>query len=270
MLEKMELVVLGTGHATVTKCYNTCFILKSNKTSLLIDAGGGNGILRQLNKAEICLDRLDGVFVTHAHTDHLLGVLWVIRMIAQAIINGKIKKKFYIYSHHKVLHLLSFICGETLPKEYVYLFEKEIEFRELLHDEHINIGDLKLHFFDINSTKETQFGFRATLPDNKILVCLGDEPYKEQLFPFAQNVDWLLHEAFCLYKDRLIYKPYEKNHGTALDAARIAERLEVKNLLLYHTEDNNLENRKCTYTEEVRQVFSGNIYVPDDLERIVL
>ena len=30
-----ELIMLGTGNATVTKCYNTCFILKTKETVLL-------------------------------------------------------------------------------------------------------------------------------------------------------------------------------------------------------------------------------------------
>ena len=35
-----ELIMLGTGNATVTKCYNTCFIHKTKETVLLVDAGG--------------------------------------------------------------------------------------------------------------------------------------------------------------------------------------------------------------------------------------
>ena len=270
MFNNTELVMLGTGNATATKCYNTCFVLKSDQTSLLIDAGGGNGILQQLNKAKIPVHSLDGVFVTHAHTDHMLGVIWVIRMIAQAILGGETKKKFCVYSHHKVLRLLTTICSKTLSNKYNQFINNEIEFIEISHDEHIDIGDIQMHFFDIGSTDEVQFGFRATLPDKKILVCLGDEPYRELLFPFVQNADWLLHEAFCLYKDRSIYKPYEKNHGTALDAGRIAEKLKIKNLLLYHTEDDNLDKRKYTYAEEAKQVFSGQVYIPDDLEKVIL
>ena len=44
----------------------------------------------------------------------------------------------------------------------------------------------------------------------------------------------------------------------------------VKNLVLYHASDNDLENRKRLYTEEARQYFNGNIYVPDDLNVIEL
>ena len=43
-----RLHVLGTGNAMVTRCYNTCFALQSDDGLLLVDAGGGNGILRQM------------------------------------------------------------------------------------------------------------------------------------------------------------------------------------------------------------------------------
>ena len=44
-----KLTMLGTGNAMVTKCYNTCFyVTLENGALFLTDAGGGNGILRQL------------------------------------------------------------------------------------------------------------------------------------------------------------------------------------------------------------------------------
>ena len=43
--KKNELIMLGTGNAAVTRCYNTCFALRTSQGTLLVDAGGGNGIL---------------------------------------------------------------------------------------------------------------------------------------------------------------------------------------------------------------------------------
>ena len=34
----MKLTMLGTGHATVTKCYNTCFALTEGNRHFLVDA----------------------------------------------------------------------------------------------------------------------------------------------------------------------------------------------------------------------------------------
>lgn len=46
--------------------------------------------------------------------------------------------------------------------------------------------------------------------------------------------------------------------------------LDVKNLVLWHTKDNCIEERKELYTKEAKEYFKGNIYVPDDLEVIEL
>ena len=46
--------------------------------------------------------------------------------------------------------------------------------------------------------------------------------------------------------------------------------LNVPNLILYHTEDDNIERRKALYTAEGRLYYKGNLYVPDDLECIEL
>ena len=76
--------------------------------------------------------------------------------------------------------------------------------------------------------------------------------------------------AFCLYADRERFQPYEKHHSTVLDAARTAESLHARTLILYHTEDRTLATRRARYTAEAQSVFSGTIIVPDDLERIAL
>ena len=54
------------------------------------------------------------------------------------------------------------------------------------------------------------------------------------------------------------------------DAAELAESLHIPNLVLWHTEDTRLPERKTLYTAEGRQYFSGNLFVPDDLESIAL
>mgnify|MGYP001286328709 CR=1 FL=1 len=124
------------------------------------------------------------------------------------------------------------------------------------------ILDMQVIFFDILSTKEKQFGFSAEFADGMNLCCLGDEPYNEVCEIYAQNADYLLSEAFCL--DRDIFKPYEKHHSTVKEACELAEQLQVKNLILYHTEDKHIDKRKELYTDEGKQYYYGNLYVPDD------
>ena len=53
MTTSNHITMLGTGNALATRCYNTCFTLHDPSGEiLLVDAGGGNGILTQLERAE--------------------------------------------------------------------------------------------------------------------------------------------------------------------------------------------------------------------------
>lgn len=265
-----ELIMLGTGNAMCTRCYNTCFYLRTPQGGMLVDAGGGNGIFRQLHRAGIAVEQVHHLFLTHCHTDHIMGVIWMIRKISPMIHKGRYQGTLTIYCHDEGAHALRTMCALMMPHKIYSALDESIILREVKHGEQIKVDDMVVSCFDIGSTKTKQFGFSAILPDGQRLTCLGDEPYKEQTEQWAHNCDWLLCEAFCLYKDRAQFNPYEKHHSTALDAGKIAEELAVKNLVLYHTEDTHLTTRRPTYTAEAAQHFGGAIHVPDDIETIKL
>ncbi len=48
------------------------------------------GILTQLEKMNIPVTEIHDIFLTHEHTDHLLGMIWMIRVIGQGNSKGKI------------------------------------------------------------------------------------------------------------------------------------------------------------------------------------
>lgn len=257
--------MLGTGNALVSHIYNTCFVLETDNTRLLVDAGGGNGILAQLRKADISISDIHHLFVTHAHTDHILGVVWVIRMVAQC---KGYEGKLHVYGNDKVMRVIHTINNLVLAKKQVDKVDERLVYHELVDGDHFEVGDIQLTCFDIHSTKEKQFGFRAELPNGTVLACLGDEPYNPINRKYVEKADWMMCEAFCLYADRDVFKPYEKNHSTALDAGKLAEELGIRNLILYHTEEKTVATRKENYTREAAEHFKGNIIVPEDLESI--
>ena len=269
-----QITMLGTGNATVSQIYNTCFVLQTPSTLMLVDAGGGNGILAQLKKVNVQISDIHHLFVTHAHTDHVLGVIWVIRMVAQC---KGYEGLLHVYGNDKVMKVIKTIIYMILAKKQLAKVAERVVFYQLEDGDCFEVGDMKLECFDIQSTKEKQFGFRAELPSSSdesgkplVLACLGDEPYNEQNRRYIVGADWMMCEAFCLYADRDTFKPYEKCHSTALDAGKLAEELGVKNLILYHTEEKTLANRKENYTREAAENFKGRIFVPDDLEVIEL
>lgn len=162
------------------------------------------------------------------------------------------------------------MAGKLLRAQEVRHIGERLHFVELSDGQTLDIIGHQTIFFDIGSTKAKQFGFSMELADGKRLVCCGDEPLSDAGRPYAKGAEWMLHEAFCLFSQADVFDPYEKHHSTVKDACELAEKLNVRNLLLYHTEDHNIARRRELYTAEGKPHFSGRLWVPNDLESIEL
>lgn len=266
----MKLTMLGTGNALVMECYNTCFVIEDKGQYFMVDGGGGSAVLHQLKHAGYNWMDMRHIFVTHKHMDHLMGIFWMVRMICQYMKEGKYQGEATIYSHKDILELIRDIAGKLLNKKETLFLDNGLHLVEVHDGEKLNIIGHDITFFDIQSTKAKQYGFSMELGNGKKLTCCGDEPYNPCEEQYAKNSDWLLHEAFCLYSERDTFHPYEKHHSTVKDACELAEKLNVKNLVLYHTEDKNLAQRKKYYLEEGSRYYHGNLHVPEDLESLDL
>ena len=266
-----KLYVLGTGQAIVKHYHNTCFVLSDGEDYFLVDGGGGGDILRCMDQMKIPWERLHHAFLTHEHTDHILGMVWAVRYVAELILYGDYEGNFTVFSNAVAGQKLKDICTMLLKKAQRDLIGERIfiRFVEDGHTEEI-LGD-RFTFFDIHSTKAMQYGFRMDAKEGYHLVFLGDEPFSEKCLPYMEPCDWLLAESFCLYSERHIYNPTQYYHGTVKDACECANRFHAKNLVLWHTEDETTFGiRKDVYTKEAKTFFDGNIYVPDDFDTIEL
>ena len=266
----MKLTILGTGNAAVSECYNTCFVLSDKEEYFLVDAGGGNRILKLLKDAGIELEDIHNIFVTHEHIDHVLGVIWLIRMIGQRMNQGKYEGDLRIYCHQELAEKIQTIASLTIQKKVCRHMGERIQFVKVESGEQRVIMGCTVTFFDIASTKAKQFGFTMKLKNGGKFTCVGDEPYNEANYEYVKGSSWLLHEAFCLYAEADKFKPYEKHHSTVKEACQLAEELGVPNLLLYHTEETHLKERKELYTAEGQEYYHGNLYVPDDMEEFII
>ena len=117
----MKITILGTGNAQVTECYNTCFVLTDElpdgeKKYLMVDGGGGNTILRQLKYAGLKWQDMRDIFLTHRHLDHIMGIVWMMRMICQNISRGNYEGEARIYGHGEVLSILREMAEKLLEK----------------------------------------------------------------------------------------------------------------------------------------------------------
>ena len=195
----MRLTMLGTGNALVTECYNTCFIIENKGQIFMVDGGGGNAILHQIKHAGFDWMDIRHIFVTHKHIDHLMGIIWMVRMICQFMDHGEYKGEAYIYSHKEVLDLIREMADTLLQKRESSFIGNRLHLVEVHDGETLEIIGREITFFDIQSTKAKQYGFCMGIGNGKKLTCCGDEPLTSSVESYAAGSEWMLHEAFCLY-----------------------------------------------------------------------
>ena len=263
-----KIIMLGTGAGSTIKFYNACFALQKVNEYMLIDGGGGINILDRLDKANIPIKSIKNIFVTHNHIDHIIGIIWVIRKFTLMMIFENYDDEINIYASDVTIDAIRTLCKLTLNSKQCSYFDDKIHFNIVNNREKINIMGDTFTFYDVYATKEKQFGFRIDTSDNKIIVCNGDETLNEKNFDLVKDSDYLIHEAFCLDSEKNIKKPHEKGHCTTKDVCEIATNLNVKNLILYHINDEDTLNRKTKYISENKSYFFNKLYVPNDLDVI--
>lgn len=261
----MKLHILGTGHADVTHNYNTCFCLQNKGEFLLVDGGGGNTVLRKLQDTKIPLDKIENIFVSHNHNDHLFGVIWVLRITLKDYLSGLKHSPKTVFGSKICLDTIQNICEATMGQFWSKNYKQIFTFHEVKQGSKVNIAGLNFEFFDTLATDMPQMGFYIK---DKDFVFAGDVPLDEKYHERFKGANYLCLEAFCSEREKEGKELPLLKHYSVVKAAQVGEKLQVKNLILWHTDDSLGKRRKRIYTHEANTVFHGNVIVPNDLETL--
>ena len=102
----MEITFLGTSSAVPSKYRNHAgIILKYFKDTMLFDCG--EGTQRQLTYAKISPMKIDKIFITHLHGDHILGLAGLIQSMG---FRGR-EEDLHIYGPNGMQKLLNVISN---------------------------------------------------------------------------------------------------------------------------------------------------------------
>lgn len=266
-----KILVLGTGDAIATNCYNACFILQNDNQYFLVDTGGGNPIINQIENAGVNIVDIHDLFISHKHIDHLLGVFFVLRIICYKIVQNKYVGKLNIYCAKEVKEIIERFVVDTFPTKNFGIYHDNIVFHDIQDTQEYKVIGYKIKILDLYPKEDiVQYGFQTKLNNGKTFTFLGDIPCSEKNYEKIRNTDWVCHEVFCRETENELFQPHKHNHSTVKEVAENMQALGVKNLVLWHTRDNELKKRKELYTKEAKEYFSGNVYVPNDLEEIEL
>ena len=268
---KERIIMLGTGNGSTVKLYNTCFIIQNEAGNFLIDTGSSMEIINRLSQVNIKLEEINNIFISHSHTDHILGLINMFKKIGWKAMHNEYKEKINIYCNSYVHESIINIAKYTLPSKLLDYVYSIVDFKILNDDDKYTINNVEYRFFDLKSKSVNIYGFECVLNDKR-LIFLGDvKPEIDTEKDIEQrltNADYVMHEVFCLDSEEKIFHPYAGNHSTVKSACINMNKLGVKNLILYHTEETHGIERKTLYENEGKQYFKGKVIVPNDLEII--
>ena len=264
-----KIIMLGTGHGFTLELYNTCFILKNGDKNLLVDTGGGAETIKRIEKANIKLTDIHDVFISHCHTDHLLGLMWIFKRLGGMYKKQEYKGDFNIYCNEEVANSINNMYPLTLSNSCINAIKENVKIHIVKDSETVNLIGYNIKFFDVHPRGNMLYGFEVILNSGKKLVFLGDEICNPDIYNKIEGADYVMHEAFCLDIEEPIFKAYEKNHSTVKSVCEKMNKLGIKNLILYHTEDSHIDKKEL-YTKEAKIYFENNVIVPNDMEVITL
>ncbi|OXB02635.1 ribonuclease Z [Flavobacterium oncorhynchi] len=295
----MKLTILGCYAATPRTLTNpTSQVLEIKNRLFLIDCGEGTQV--QLRKNKIKFSKINHIFISHLHGDHLYGLIGTISTFSLLgrttdlhiygpkgikeliLLQLKLTESWTTYSlfFHELESKKSEVIFEdtkvivkTIPlKHRVYtngfLFQEKPGERKLNIEavQHYNIhvayyqkikngGDVKLDDGTIIENEKLSFD---PIPSMSYAFC-SDTVYNEDIIPIIENVDVLYHESTFLESEAPL--ALKTLHSTAKEAAQIALKANVKQLVLghYSTRYDGIERFK----QEAESVFP-NVLLGDD------
>ena len=158
----MKLTMLGTGHAFVTECYNTCFVLTENDSHFLVDGGGGGTLFRQLKNANIDWKKIHNVFVTHKHIDHITGILWLVRKVCEYMSLDDYEGEVNIFAHSEVAQIICDVSNMLLQKNEAVFLGKRLHIIPVSDGQAVEIIRHRTIFLIFIPTRQNSTGLQCT------------------------------------------------------------------------------------------------------------
>ena len=282
--KRTRIILLGTkGGPRVGEAgrSNPSTLILINDVPYVVDCG--YGVSRQLIKADVALNRVRYLFITHHHSDHNLeyGPLfynaWITGLPVRFDAYGpvglrKMTRDFFAYQKFDIDIR---IADEGRPDPRKLLTVHEFNRSGLvMQDEDVRVTSLRVKHPPITQS----YAYRIDAKDRSVVIS-GDTAYLPAMAEFAKGADVLVHEVMYLpgieaLLQRLpnaarLRQHLMAAHTVSEDVGRIAAQAGVKTLVLSHFvpgDDPSITDDQ--WADGVRKHFKGEIIVGKDLMEI--
>ncbi|SET42031.1 Ribonuclease BN, tRNA processing enzyme [Natronincola peptidivorans] len=239
----MKLTVLGC-HGPYPRAGGACsgYLLEDEKTKILIDCG--NGVLGKLFNYCGDLNKLDAIFISHLHPDHMSDLMVLRYAIAIKQMIGKLKQPIPIY------------LPANPQEEYERIQYNGAFHRNIIHEGvEVMINDIKVTFKRTDHPIEC-YGM-AFEKNKKKFVYSGDTRYFEGFIDFIEESNLFLCEANIMHKDLTETVP----HMSGKQAGEIALKAGLQRIVLTHILP---EINPTDLLNEAKEVFPNILEIAEE------
>jgi ribonuclease Z len=256
----MVITLLGTGTPIpAIDRFSAAILIEAGEHHLLFDCG--RGVTMRLTQAAVPASRITSLFLTHLHSDHVVGLPdlwltgWVLGRNAPLRVRGP--EGTPEMTHHLVKAYaadLKFRAGrgENLPPEGARMDGEAIVPGLVCTDGGVRVAAILVDHGHV----EPAFGYRVEHGEQSIVIS-GDTKYCQRLIDASAGADLLVHSAW-LADDRNPTSPGARSIASAEDAGRVFDKVQPKLAIVYHyLDDAGLE-------DGVRKHYAGPFLIGRD------
>ncbi len=295
----MKLTILGCYAATPRTFSNpTSQILEIKNQMFLIDCAEGTQV--QLRKSKVKFSKINHIFISHLHGDHFYGLVGLVSTFMllnresdlhiygpkgiKEIILLQLRASGSYTGYNLYFHELESKASETIFEDDKVIvktiplthriYTNGFLFQEKNIERKLNIEAVENYNIDKVYFNKIKFGGDVKLDDGTIIpnselsfepqvaksyAYCSDTMYDESIILIIENADFLYHESTFLESEAHLSE--RTMHSTAKQAATIALKANVKNLILghYSTRYGNIE----LFKHEAETIFP-NVHLADD------
>ncbi len=301
----MKLTILGCYAATPRTISNpTSQVLEIKNKVFLIDCAEGTQV--QLRKSKVKFSKISHIFISHLHGDHFYGLIGLIStfmllnrkndltvfgpkgikeiILLQLRVSGSYTGYNLYFQELDATESITIFEDEkvtvkTIPLQH-RIYTNGFLFQEKNTERKLNVEKVKEYNIDKVYFNKIKFGGDITLDNGTIILnselsfdpqvaktyaYCSDTVYNEAIIPIIKNADYLYHESTFLESEENLSE--KTMHSTAKQAATIALKATVKNLILGH-----YSTRYSTidlFKQEAQTIFP-NVILADDGKEIDL
>ena len=279
MTTNLTVTLLGTSSPSPSiDRFGMSTLIEAGDELLLFDCG--RGAIQRLLQIGPAYPRVDKLFLTHLHSDHIVGIpdLWL-----TAWIMGR-KTAFKVWGPKGTTDMMSHLeqayqadihirrdLDELLPQSGIDIVSQDIaegfEYKQ---------GDVRVIVFDVDHRPVTPaFGYRIEYKD-RVVVLSGDTRPCDNLVKFSQGADLLIHEiiapqAFLKRATQMTEHHRQaviEHHTTPQQAGEIFSRMNPKLAVYSHVIGGPIPGYEEEILEGTAETYSGAVEIGYDLTRI--